>query len=51
MIMICTLSIPSLHFRGNQTEVQTLDYTLPDIGIMNDLDLCSVVLETSGDNS
>ncbi|KAM1006094.1 hypothetical protein PS2_002853 [Malus domestica] len=35
----------------NQTEVQTLDYTIPNIDSVNDLDLSGDVLETSGDHS
>ena len=35
----------------NQTEVQTLDYTIPYIDSVNDLDLSGDVLEISGDHS
>ncbi|XP_050117577.1 uncharacterized protein LOC126595265 [Malus sylvestris] len=35
----------------NQKEVQTLDYTIPDIDRVNDLDLSGDVLEISGDHS
>ena len=35
----------------NQTEVQTLDYTIPDIDSVNDLDLSGDVLEISGNHS
>ncbi|KAM2866531.1 hypothetical protein COP2_022560 [Malus domestica] len=35
----------------NQAEVQTLDYHIPNIDSVNDLDLSGDVLETSGDHS
>ena len=35
----------------NQTKVQTLDYTIPNIDSVNDLDLSGEVLEISGDHS
>lgn len=37
--------------RGNQTKVQTLNYTIPNIDNVNDLDLSGDVLEIRGDHS